>query len=164
LAAGSFTPGNNNANGGNLIVSYFSNTAYTTTAAGPNPWVVGSGATLLEADMTGVVNFTSSFAGGFNHAAQELLQTTSAAINPGITATGDTTNSYNCAAVALTVGVTGSGPPSTISVIKIISNRLRAAGGGPNPATSVKLQIPWTGNLRFGYAGVRWPAGVHQHN
>lgn len=158
LACGPFTPGNNNVNGGNLIVSYFSNWEYTTSAAGPNPWVP-SGATLLEADRTGVIN--GPVGSGFNHAAQYQLQTTATAINPAMTATGDTTYHYNCIAIALTVGETGAGPPAGISIAKIIHQSIVSSGGpgqNNNPATSAELQIPWTGDLRFGYYSLTTPA------
>lgn len=153
LATGSFTPPNNNANGGNLILSYFSNNVQTTTAVGPSPWVAGSGHTLLEADATGLWSGATGNLGGFNHATQYDLQTTSAAINPGMTATGDTTYAYNCLAVALTVGTAGQGPPSTgIYVVKIIHQSIPALGGSDNTtATTAAIQVPWTGNLRFCY-------------
>jgi hypothetical protein len=151
LATGSFTPPNNNANGGNLVISYFSNSVQATTQAGPNPWVVGTGATLLEADATGLWGGTNS--GGFNHALQYDLQTTSAAINPGMTATTDTIYSYNCLAVALTVGTAGSPPSATaIYIAKILHQSIPAlTGAGDTTATSAAMQVPWTGNLRFCY-------------
>lgn len=152
LATGSLTPPNNNAGGGNLILSYFANSAQTTSAVGPNPWAAGSGATLMEADNTGLYGGTNS--GGFSHALQYDLQTTSAAINPGMTATTDTTYSYNCAAVALTVGAAGAGLPSTgIRIVKMLHQSIASAtgGSGNTTATTAALQVPWTGNLRVCY-------------
>lgn len=151
LSCGSFTPGNNNAGGGNLIVSYFAiSTNDTTTTNGPNPWTAGSGQTLLEADMSCYFGTqTAPQQGGFAHATQSILQTTAAAINPAITATSDTTNTYNCFAVALTVGAAGTPRPSTIWIAKIIHQSIN--GNSTNPST-VKLQVPWIGNLRFAAA------------
>jgi hypothetical protein len=143
LATGSFTPGNNNAAGGNLIVSYFAN-SITSATTGPNPWTAGTGQTLLEADMTGYFQGASSQP-AYSHATQSLLQTTSAAINPAIAATGDTSSTYNCLAIALTVGTAGSNPSTSgLRVVKVINQSIYNAS-----ATTLKMQIPWTGNLRF---------------
>ena len=144
LTAGSFTPPNNNANGGNLILTYAVN-SITTATTGPNPWAAGTNQTLLEADMTGYFQGQSGQP-AFSHATEYYLQATSAAINPGITATGDSTaGAYNCAAIALTVGATGSGPPTnSIYVAKVINQSVYYAS-----AATLKMQVPWTGNLRF---------------
>lgn len=143
LTTGSFTPTNNNASGGNLIVSYFANNTLTSSTTGPNPWVVDSGHTFLEADMTAYYQAT---VGGFAHATQYFQQNTAAAINPSMTATGDTTNSYNCLAIALKAGATGNGPPTSGAyVAKVIHQSITTV----TASTTLKLQIPWTGNLRF---------------
>ena len=143
LATGSFTPGNNNANGGNLVLSYFATATLLSSTTGPNPWVADSGHTLLEADMTG---FYQGATGGYCHATQSFQQNTSAAINPTMVATGDTTNAYNCLAIALTAGSAGTGPPSSgIYVAKVFHQSVTVAAA----STTLKLQIPWTGNLRF---------------
>src|SRR5258705_7926255 len=103
LACGSFTPGNNDANGGNLIVCYFS--LFATTSAGPTGWVPGGSFTLMHGDVAWTAQSV-----GRPHAAQYFVQAASASINPGITATGDT-SSYNCVAVALKASATPTGTP-----------------------------------------------------
>src|SRR5258708_29636601 len=54
LTTGSFTPGNNDANGGNLIWNYY---AISRGASGnPTSWVSGGGFTLLDADRAWITN------------------------------------------------------------------------------------------------------------
>jgi hypothetical protein len=149
LTAGSFTPINNNAGGGNLIVTYCctSDDNMLQTSA-PSSFVPSSGHTLLEANIT-CVEVQASGGYGFAHAEEYYLQTTSAAINPGFTATGDTANTYNVISIALTVGPAGSPAPAYGPWInKIIHQSTLAWAVG----TSVKFQVPWTGNLRFAKA------------
>jgi hypothetical protein len=138
LAAGSFTPGNNNAHGGNLILSYFC-CAFSDAGSQPSIWTAGSGHTLLEADLCGLGNPNNYFP----HATQYVLQTTQTAINPGITATGDTTDAFNCVAIALTAGAAGSPAPAGIYIRKIIHQTV-----APYTANTLTLQTPFTGNLR----------------
>lgn len=136
LACGSFTPGNNNANGGNLICAYFP----ISGAAGSNPtgWAPGTSFTLLNGDIAWTTGQ------GFPHASEYFVQTTSAAINPGITATGDTVDSYNCAAVALKVASAGNGIPAGIHINAIH----HFTNVGTTNVTTWKLHVPFTGNLR----------------
>lgn len=136
LACGSFTPTNNNANGGNFILSYFCNSTGLSNGA-PSIWTQGAGQTLIEGDITMVV-------GGFPHATQSIVQATAAAINPSMTATGDTTDTFNCLAVALQVGASGGPKPSTGIHIDGVHHFTPAVS---SPST-VKFQIPCTGNLR----------------
>jgi FG-GAP-like repeat len=132
-ATGSFTPTDNDANGGNLIWNYY---AISGAAAGnPTSWVAGGSFTLLDGDIA----WTSGQ--GFPHASQWYVQTTAAAINPSITATGDT-QGYNCVAVALKAANAGTAVPAGIHVAKIIHQT-----SGSIPAT-LHLQEPVTGNLR----------------
>lgn len=135
LNTGSFTPGNNDAAGGNLILSYFGPGA--ATSAHPTDWVPGSGFALLDADIYDGDN------NGFPHASQWRVQTTSGAINPGITATGDSTNAYNCVSLALKCAVAGTAPAATgIRIVKLIHQTTRS-----NPA-NMKLKTPWVGTTR----------------
>jgi hypothetical protein len=133
LSTGSFTPGNNDTNGGNLIFNYYALSAAASGA--PTKWVSGGSFSLLDAD----IGWTSNQ--GFPHATQYYLQTTSAAINPGITATGDTSDSYNCVAVALKVADAGTAKPSDIHIDKILHIT-------PLSASTVTFQLPASGNLR----------------
>ena len=136
LATGSFTPGNNNASGGNLVVSYFPLSA--AASSNPTSWVKGSGHTLYEADISWINNQ------GFPHATQYVLQTAQAAINPSVTATGDRADTYNCVAIALQVGSAGSPKPSSgIHIDKIIHFSMTA-----NATTALNMQTPFGGNLR----------------
>src|SRR5258706_3211389 len=74
----------------------------------------------------------------------QFIQPVQGSINPGITATGDTTNGYNCVAIAVkaSAGAAGSQRPAGIYINKILHNSWRS-----NSAT-LKLQFPTTGNLR----------------
>jgi len=134
LTTGAFTPGNNDANGGNLIWNYYAVAA----AANGNPtsWVSGTGFTLLDADIAWTTQQ------GFPHATQFLVQTAAAAINPGITATADTADHFNGVTVALKAASTGTAAPAGIHINKIIHQTTSA------PPSSWTLQEPATGNLR----------------
>jgi hypothetical protein len=138
---GSFTPTtNNNANGGNVIWSY---TAVAATSSGsPTTWTAGSGFTLLDGD----INSTYP---GFPHASQWYVQPSQAAIDPTITSTGDTRDTFNSVTVALKVASAGTAVPTGIHINKV----LHYTFGSGNPLT---LQAPVTGNLRvlaFSLAG-----------
>src|SRR5882672_919543 len=115
LATGSFTPTtNNDANGGNIISAYYALSS-TSAASNPSTWVAGGSFTLLDANIGWVDNK------GFPTASQYLIQSTQASINPSITTTGDTTDHFNCVAVALKAAPAGTPSPSTgIYVNKII--------------------------------------------
>lgn len=136
LATGAFTPGNNNANGGNLIVTVFDFADGAAGSANPTSFVASSGFTLMDADIgwnTGQ---------GLPKAAAYQVQSTSASINPGMTSTGDATNHYNCIAIALKLAPGGTDPPSS-RVAKFIEQ----FNSSQSAATWV-LQFPTIGNLR----------------
>ena len=115
IATGSFTPGNNDGNGGNLIWNYY---AVSGGANGnPTSWVSGSGFTLLDADIAWNTKQ------GFPHATQYLVQTAAAPINPGITATADT-DGFNGVAVALKAASAGTATSAGIHINKIIHQTL----------------------------------------
>ena len=136
LACGSFTPGNNNANGGNLILAFFGNLNGGTSGQ-PTNWVPGSGFSLLQGD-------TWAVAGGLTKGSMYQVQTTSASINPSITCTGDTSDHFNCVAIALKAASAGTPKPTTgIYVNKIIEV---FAGGSAQPSSGVVL-VPTIGNL-----------------
>jgi hypothetical protein len=137
LATGAFTPGNNNANGGNLIVSVFDFADGAAGSANPSGFSPSAGFTLMDADIgwnTGQ---------GLPKAAATFVQATSASINPGMTATGDATNHYNCIAIALKLAPGGTDPPA-FRVAKFIEQ----FNSSQSAATWV-LQFPTIGNLRI---------------
>ena len=134
LTSGSFTPGNNNANGGNLIWSYF---AIACGASGnPSSFVPGASFSLLDADIAWNTRQ------GFPHASEYSVQTTTAAINPGMTAIGDTTDQYNGVSVALKAAAAGTPPPGGIRIVRM----LHMTSNVP-PTTTWPLQVPSLGNL-----------------
>ena len=134
LNTGAFTPGNNDANGGNLIWNYY---AVAGGANGnPTKWTSGASFTLLDAD----ISWTSGQ--GFPHASQFFVQATSASISPTITATGDASNGYNAVAIALKAATAGTPAGSGIHVNKIIHQTSNVI-----PSTWT-LQEPAAGNLR----------------
>lgn len=135
VSTGSMTPGNNDANGGNLIWNYY---AISENATGnPSSWVAGPGFTLLDADIAWTTRQ------GFPHASQYSVQTTAAAVNPSITTTGDTSDKFNAIAVALKAASGGTAVPHGIHINKIIHQTSNVP-----PSGTWTLQEPATGNLR----------------
>jgi hypothetical protein len=138
VSPGSFTPTtNNDSNGGNVIWNY---TPICSTYAQSNPsaWTPASGFTLLNGDIIWATK------NGFPEASQYYLQTASASVTPSFTATGDTTDCFNSATVALAVANNGATAPSTIHVARIIHE---SYDGFPSPGTQT-VMFPTTGNLR----------------
>jgi hypothetical protein len=133
LTTGSFTPGNNDANGGNLIWNYYAISSIASN--NPTSWVPGGNFALLDGDIAWTTNQ------GFPHASQYSIQTTAAIINPSITSTGDT-EAYNAVAVALQIAVAGTPAPAGIYINKIIHETSTIIPG------SWSLQLPAVGNLR----------------
>lgn|GEM_PF-1003946 len=133
-ATGSYTPTNNNATGGNLLLAYY---CVASLIAGSNPamWFPRGGFTLIEADNSWTTNQ------GFPHAMQGFVQTTSAAINPTINAFGDSTDTFNCISVALKLA-SGAGTPWTGG---IHVDRILHFSSTSTPATWT-IQFPFTGN------------------
>src|SRR5258708_5880719 len=133
LSTPQFTPGNNNANGGNLIITYFG----LSTIAGGNPstWTPGVNFTLGDGDIAWTTNT------GYPHASQYFLQTTAAALTPTMTAIGDTVDGYNGISIALKAATAGTPPAPGIRIDRV----LHFTSGAP-PNTWV-LQVPSQGNL-----------------
>jgi hypothetical protein len=134
LSTGSFTPGNNNGNGGNLIWSYFAIAAGA--QANPSSFVAGPNFSLLDADIAWNTRQ------GFPHASQYSVQPTSTAVNPAMTATNDSTNVYNGVSVALKAAAAGTPPPAGIRIVRV----LHMTSNIP-PTTTWPLQVPSMGNL-----------------
>lgn len=140
-ATGSFTPANNNANGGNFIWYYCFPSAgnSTVTSSGFTP---GTSFTILDADIGWLAADGAS--GGAIHASQYFVQTTAAAINPSM-ATGDSTDAFNCIAIALGAASAGTPKPAGIHIDRISHfSTVNFPGTG-----TYKLQCPATGNLRL---------------
>jgi len=136
LACGSFTPTNNDATGGNLLWSYFCLSAIANESTYPSSISPGTSHTLLSADRS---QDTLAY-----HACQYYVQPTSASINPGMTFTGETGNTFNCLAVALKAASAGTAPAASGIRIKSQANH---SWWRRVPSQSVTLQFPCTGNL-----------------
>jgi hypothetical protein len=133
LSTGSFTPTtNNNANGGNLIWSYF---AFGTSRTNPTSWVPGGSFSLLDGDIAWLGS------NGDPHASQYFVQSSQAAINPSITATGSNAT-FNGVSVALKAAAAGTGAPAGIHINKVIT------ATSSSVTSSLTLHAPATGNLR----------------
>jgi len=141
ITAGSFTPGNNNANGGNLIYNFSAsiNSNGLGPSAVPTGMTAGSGFTLLATDYNLAVQV------------QTNLQTTSAAINPTITVSGIDGNTFNSVALALKIDTTkGTIPGSGIRIVHEAVVREDTAGE-TSPYT---FGFPSSGNLLVGMLDV----------
>ncbi|HEV2216026.1 MAG TPA: hypothetical protein VGV88_00500 [Candidatus Dormibacteraeota bacterium] len=147
VSPGSFTPTtNNDANGGNVIWNY---TPICSLVASSNPssWTAASGFTLLNGDIIWTNNI------GFPEASQYYVQTTSASVTPSITATGENSDCFNSASVALAVANNGASAPGAIHVAEIIHEAYITFS---SPGTQ-KVMFPATGNLRV--ATFTWENG-----
>ncbi len=139
ISSGSFTPGNNDANGGNLIWSYFIDNNGG-TANGATLFAPTGSFALLDADTS------QSIQSAMPHASEAFVQTTAAAINPGMTITmapaaGDT---FNAASVALKAATAGTAPPPTgIRILHLCHFTSNVNTG----VTAYHLQLPSAGNL-----------------
>ncbi len=140
LACGSFTPGNNDANGGNLILAFFACCAGTNNAQ-PTNWVPGGSFTLLQGN-------TWAVAGNqLIKGSMYFLQTSSAAINPSITSTGDSADTFNCLAVALKTAPTATGTPIPAGIH--VNKLLQYFAGTQASLATGHMRLPATGNLRI---------------
>ena len=143
-AAGSFTPTNNDATGGNIIWAYAALSQTNPTNLCPNIRA-GQNMTLLDADIGWTVPPEV-----FYHASASYVQTAHAAINPTIVFIGDT-DQFNCCAVALkltasagTPRATPTGWPTSGGCIRICHFTTTAL-----PATgNYNIQAPVVGNCR----------------
>lgn len=134
VSPGSFTPTNNDANGGNLIFAVTC-IANGTSSVNPNLFVPESGYTLTNGDIlwTGTQGNPS--------ASQVFLQATAAATTPRFYVTASGTQTYNVVAMALSVGVQGTPKPAGIHIDAI--HYMSAAGN----TASMRMQVPSSGNL-----------------
>ena len=136
INAGTFTPANNDAGGGNLIWALFSQTGDAFQVP-PDDWVPGGGFTLLDADIAS--SRTTSMDA---HASMYLVQTASASVTPAMTLTAGGPQNYMGVAVALRAAATGTTPPAA----GIHVNRILHTTNATPPATW-KFKVPGSGNL-----------------
>ena len=137
ISPGSFTPTNNNSNGGNLLLTYVADAAQESTGTSTG-FTAGTNFTLLDADRSALTT------GAYPHATQAYLQGTSASITPSIGETGDTADTFNSVTVALKVAAgTGGSLPTGIDIHKILHFTTFTDASNQ----TVKLQVPVTGNL-----------------
>jgi hypothetical protein len=137
IHAGTFTPGNNDANGGNLIWAYFRNDSNPGSGNGVVTFAAGDGFTLLDADIAhhAKQNVAS--------ATQYQVQASTASITPRATATmAPGRDQFIGVSIALRAASAGTAPaPSGIRVIRINHNTFTP---DPGPWT---IQFPTSGNL-----------------
>jgi hypothetical protein len=133
LSAGAFTPSNNDGNGGNLILTYVQeDDIFGNPVTYFSP---GSGASLLDADIYWHTR------AAVNASSQYQIQTTSAPINPAITASMGASSPFNVLSLALRAATAGTAPPAGIRIVRV----LHFNGGGKGiPLT---MQAPTSGNL-----------------
>lgn len=138
ISPGSFTPANNDRQGGNVIWNY--NGIAFAASFNPTGWTPGSGFTLLNGDILWTAN------NGYPTSSQYEVQTTQASVTPQINGGGEgpTTNDYNSVSVALAVANTWAVKPTTIHVNSITHESFQ---GFSSPGT-MKAVWPTTGNLR----------------
>jgi len=124
VSPGSFTPTNNNANGGNLILAYMVAQG-TSNSTNPTDIAPARGYFLQDADIGWVSG------NGIPSASQAFLQTTAAATTPMFTLQGSGTDTYIVAAIALSVGTQGSDDSRTNGHIDRIIEYATNTAGSP---------------------------------
>jgi hypothetical protein len=134
VSAGSFTPANNDANGGNLILYWIFQTQDPATSI--TSIAASGGFTLLDADLMW------QNLGPGAHASAWYLQPTAAAINPTMHVNANAGNAFNALAISLKAASAGRPPAAGIRIVKInhFSNQ------APRSSTLV-TQFPCSGNL-----------------
>jgi hypothetical protein len=135
VATGAFTPGDNDANGGNLIIQYAVDDADPQSGQVVTNFTAAAGFTLLDADIAWGAD-TNSY-----HASQYAVQATAATINPTLTVAATGTERFATLAIALKAARAGTSPPATgIRIVKVhhFTNEL--------PPTSWSIQMPTTGS------------------
>ena len=137
-ATGSFTPGNNNANGGNVVLAYFADANPSAVIANIRP---GPNFAQLSAD-------TAWNDAGYScyKSTQIYLQATSAAINPSCTVTNQGTDPWNSIALAFAVSL-GAGTPPPATGIYMAGIQTLSTKNFPTTATW-RFQICPMGNTR----------------
>jgi hypothetical protein len=138
ISVPSFTPGNNDANGGNLIWVMARDDGTPGSGNRVTTWAPGTNFTLLDAD----IGWGLDTAANSYKATEYFVQTTSEAISPGFTATMTAGNdTFIMAAVALKAASAGSAPGSGIRILRMMGNT------NETPPDTWTMQIPSQGNL-----------------
>lgn len=132
IDAGSFTPTNNDAAGGNLVWAYFTQTG-DPFQTHPRNWTPGGSFTLLDADTASRTMQA--------HASMYWVQASAAPVTPRITLTGGGSQGYEGVAVALEARSVGQRPGPGIHIERI----LHTTDGAP--PTSWVFQVPSRGDL-----------------
>jgi len=140
ITAGTLSPANNDAVGGNLIFAFFAQTGGGGQAP-PTLWATSGGFTLLSADVS-----TKSDESQQPTATAYLVQTTAAAVTPTVTVTTPGADSYSGVAVALRAAPVGWDPANWTG---IRVNSIQHFTNGLPPATW-NFQVPSTGNMVVG--------------
>lgn len=138
VSSGSFTPVNNDANGGNLIWSYFADNTGGLANQATN-FAAGTNFSLLHADIAWGPQ-------GMPTASQYWVQSRAAAIDPSTTVTLATgADTFNAASVALKAASAGTPPASNLRIVHVAHQT--ATQGMMSGKTSWNLQFPSTGNF-----------------
>jgi len=133
VSTGSFTPGNNDANGGNLIWAYFADD-FTPFATVPTAYAANAPFTLLDGSI-------GTNASQLPHGSMYFVQTTAAPISPAMTLTGGRTDVWNGVAVALKASGAGTTPSGGIRIRSLIHET------AAQPPTTWAMQFPSAGSL-----------------
>jgi len=134
ISAGSFTPGNNDANGGNLI--------YQHAIAIPGVGALGNLSSTVTAVTAGAGFTLASANRQLASISQYTVQTTAAAINPTITvAQGSGSDRFNTIAIAFKAAAAGTAPASSAIRIQNVQHTFH-----PWPGSST-VNLPSSGNL-----------------
>jgi hypothetical protein len=139
ISSGTFTPGNNDGNGGNLVWTYCADSAGGGSRPATNI-AAGSGFNLLDANIGWPAG-----APPFPHASEYSVQAISASITPGMTVTQAGGNDrFDCVSVALRAASAGTAP-SGMRIVHLLhqSNQIPSAGAW-------HVQFPSSGNLIVG--------------
>jgi chitodextrinase len=135
VSAGVFTPQNNDAHGGNLVLYYVHTDDSPGSGNSASSIAAGGGFTLLDADIAWGRD-TNSY-----HASAYLVQPTAAAIDPSVTVTtAPGTEHFVVLAIALKAAAAGTAPAPGIRIVKMhhFTNEV--------PPTAWNIQFPTTGS------------------
>jgi len=134
VSAGSFTPGNNDANGGNLI--------YQHAIAIPGVGALGNLSSTVSAVTAGAGFTLASASRQLASISQYTVQTSAAAINPTLTvAQGSGSDRFNTIAVAFKAAAAGTAPATSGIRIQNVQHTFH-----PWPGSST-VNLPSSGNL-----------------
>ena len=132
VSAGSFTPGNNDANGGNLV--------YQHAIAIPGVGALGNLSSTVTAVTAGAGFTLASANRQLASISQYTVQTTATAINPTLTAAQGSGDRFNTIAIAFKAAAAGTAPASGIH-IQNVQHTFH-----PFPGSST-VNLPSSGNL-----------------